>query len=318
MQEGIGRFEGGLGPVRIVLVGTVEGSSIAFNSLIQAGLPPALLVTLPPDAATRHSDFADLTTPARREGIDVHHTTNINAPETIEAIAGARPDLTLVLGWSQICRQPFRDIARLGTVGFHPAALPRLRGRGVIPWTILRNEQTTGSTLFWLDAGVDSGDIVLQRIFEVDAQETARSLYDKQSRNMREMVPEAVSLIADGSKIPRIVQDETQASYCAKRTPEDGLVDWQQPAEKILRLVRAVGDPYPGAFSYQDGARIRIDSASLHADPGRFIGIVGQIQTHTEQGFTVLCGDDACIEVTGWHCLSGKRPRVHSRLQNSG
>ena len=300
--------------MRIVLVGTVEGSGIAFDSLLEAGYPPSLIVTLPPEAASRHSDFADLTTPARRLGIGVHHTTNINAAETIDALAATDPDLMLVLGWSQICRQPFREIAGLGTVGFHPAALPRLRGRGVIPWTILRNEATAGSTLFWLDDGVDSGDILLQRIFAVDAQETARSLYDKHTRNMREMVPEAVGLVAAG-KAPRLAQDESQASYCAKRTPADGLIDWQQPAAAILRLVRAVGDPYPGAFTLQDGEKIGVDAAVAFAEPGRFIGLVGQVQAHTERGFAVLCGDEGCIEVTKWHSASGRRPRVHSKLQ---
>jgi methionyl-tRNA formyltransferase len=302
--------------VRIVFVGTVEGSEVAFDALLEAGYPPSLIVTLPPEAASRHSDFADLTTPARRLGIDLHHTTNINADETIDALAAIHPDLTLVLGWSQICRQPFRDVASLGTIGFHPAALPRLRGRGVIPWTILRNEATAGSTLFWLDEGTDSGDILLQRIFDVDAQETARSLYDKHARNMREMVPEAIGMIAAGRAV-RLAQDESQASYCAKRTPADGLIDWQRPAAEILRLVRAVGDPYPGAFTLQDGEQIRVDEAAAFADPGRFIGLVGQVQTHTERGFVVLCGDEYCIEVTKWHSASGKRPRVHSKLQCS-
>jgi methionyl-tRNA formyltransferase len=95
------------------------------------------------------------------------------------------------------------------------------------------------------------------------------------------------------------------------------LIDWRQPAAAILRLVRAVGDPYPGAFTLQDGAQIRIDAANVFGNPGRFIGIVGQVQAHTERGFVVLCGDEACLEVTEWHSASGKRPRVHSKLQCS-
>lgn len=300
--------------MRIVFVGTVEGSRIAFDSLIEAGHTPVLVVTLPQDAAERHSDFVDLTAPARALGIDVHNTTNINAQTTIDAIAAADPDLTLVLGWSQICRQPFRDIARTGTIGFHPAALPRLRGRGVIPWTILRDEATTGSTLFWLDDGVDSGDILLQRLFSLDPGETARSLYDKHTRNMREMVPEAVSLLRQGTP-PRLAQDESRASYCAKRTPEDGLIDWHQPAQSILRLVRAVGAPYPGAFTLQDGEKIRIDEAVPEPHPGRYIGMAGQVQAHVDDGFVVMCGDDQCIEVRKWHSASGKRPRIHSKLK---
>src|SRR5262249_49147471 len=139
---------------------------------------------------------------------------------------------------------------------------------------------------------------------------------DKQTRNMREMVPEAVSMIAAGKATP-LVQDENQASYCAKRTPADGLIDWRQPAQAILRLGRAVGDPHPRAFTIQEGEQVRIDKASAFANPGRFIGIVGQVQLHTERGFVVLCGDEACIEITSWHSASGKKPRVHSKFQCS-
>ncbi|MDB5525366.1 MAG: formyl transferase protein [Rhizobium sp.] len=300
--------------MRIALVGTVEGTEIAFKSLVEAQRPPILLVTLPLEAAGRHSDFADLTTPARNLGIEVHNTTNINSLETIKVMTDSKPDLTLVLGWSQICRLPFRDIAKTGTVGFHPAALPRLRGRGVIPWTILRNEPTTGSTLFWLDEGVDSGDILLQRLFPLDSAETARSLYDKHTRNMREMVPEAVSLIENGVST-RLIQDESEASYCAKRTPEDGLIDWHASAASILRLIRAVGDPYPGSFTCQDGERIRIDEAVSVPHSERFIGIVGQVQVHTALGFIVLCGDGECIEVRKWHSAFSRKPHIHSKLK---
>jgi methionyl-tRNA formyltransferase len=299
--------------MRVSFVGAVEGSQIAFDALIGAGHVPALLVTLPMEAALRHSDFVDLATPARARDIKVHTTTNINAPETLETVAAARPDITLVIGWSQICRQAFRDIARIGTIGFHPAALPRLRGRGVIPWTILRDETSAGSTLFWLDEGVDSGDILLQRQFALDYNETARSLYDKHTRNLSEMIPQAVSMIAAGNP-PRTPQDETMASYCARRRPEDGVIDWHQPASAILRLIRAVGEPYPGAYTLLGSDQVFIDEATAFPVSGRYIGLVGQVQAHTADGFLVLCGDDECIEVRKWRWASAKRPPVHCKF----
>ncbi len=274
---------------------------------------PSLVITLPPEAADRHSDFADLTTPALKAGSAVFHATNINAEATLEAVRATAPDLILVLGWSQICRQAFRDIPRLGVIGFHPAALPRLRGRGVIPWTILLDEKTTGSSLFWIDEGMDSGDIILQRLFPLAPDETARSLYAKHVGNLAEMVPEAVALATEG-RAPRIEQDHTLASYCAKRVAEDGLIDWSHPAAEILRLIRAVGDPYPGAFSLRDGRPIHIDAARTFADSFRYIGLAGQVQAHTTEGFTVMCGDRQCIEVTAWRGTDGRRPAVHSKM----
>jgi methionyl-tRNA formyltransferase len=299
--------------MRIVFVGAVEGSKLAFDAIVAAGMPPALVVTLPPEAAARHSDFVDLTGPARAARIDVLHATNINAPETLDAIRVLAPDLCLVIGWSQICRESFRSIARLGNVGFHPAPLPQLRGRAVIPWTILTDQQTTGSTLFWLDEGVDSGDILLQRTFDVAADETARSLYRKHTDALQAMLPDALALVQSGTP-PRIAQDHSQATYCAKRTPEDGLIDWRDDAATVLRLIRAVGDPYPGAFAYCDGDRLTVDEAAPYANSQQYIGLPGQVQRYTDGGFVVRCGDGACIDVRAWRWRSRERPRMHVKL----
>ncbi|MBB4186330.1 methionyl-tRNA formyltransferase [Sinorhizobium terangae] len=300
--------------MRIVFVGSVESSKIALEALIQAGRVPVLVITLPPEAAGRHSDFADIGNLARAAGSAVCCTTDINSPAVLETMASVEPDLTLVIGWSQVCRQPFRDIAREGTIGFHPAALPRLRGRAVIPWTIIRDEDVTGSTLFWLDEGVDSGPILLQRLFAVAADETARSLYARHTANLAEMVVEAVALVETGNA-PHTKQDHEKASYCAKRTAEDGLIDWNASAASVLRLIRAVGAPYPGAFCVYNGERIRIDAAVKIENAGRFIGLAGQVQCHSERGFVVLCGDGECIDVLAWASATGKRPPVHSKLR---
>jgi methionyl-tRNA formyltransferase len=299
--------------MRIVLVGAVEGSKVALDSLIRAATPPSLVVTLPAEAAHRHSDFVDLGGLALAAGSDVFYTSDINSPATIDAIGATEPDLCLVIGWSQICRERFRSIARLGNLGFHPAPLPRLRGRAVIPWTILLDERTTGSTLFWLDDGIDSGPILLQRLFPVAVDETARSLYAKHTSALAQMLPEAVSLVKSGVA-PHVRQDDQQATYCAKRTAADGMIDWKEPACSVLRLIRAVGDPYPGAFTFQGDVKLVIDAAVLFPDSHRFVGLAGQVQIHTECGFAVRCGDGLCVDVRAWRWAPGDRPKVHSRL----
>src|SRR3546814_10841959 len=121
-----------------------------------------------------------------------------------------------------------------------PAPLPRLRGRGVIPWTILADEPITAGTLFWIDDGVDSGPILEQAFFHVAPDETAASLYARHMRALGEMMPRALAALAPGSP-PRLEQDERYASWAAKRTPEDGRLDWRQNAIDIDRLIRAAG-----------------------------------------------------------------------------
>ncbi|MFC6487600.1 methionyl-tRNA formyltransferase [Nitratireductor sp. GCM10026969] len=300
--------------MRTAFIGAVEGSAVALEALARAGMAPGLVVTLPPEAAHRHSDYVDLTPLARDCGSALLFTTDVNAPPVIEALRAFDTDLALVIGWSQICGPAFRASARIGAVGFHPAPLPRMRGRAVIPWTILLGETTTAASLFWLDEGVDSGPLLLQESIDVAENETARTLYIKQTGALARMLPKAVELVRAGTA-PRIEQDHARATYCAKRTSEDGRIDWRLPASSALRLIRAVGDPYPGAFTAYKMRKLIIDAAEPFADSHRFIGLPGQVVSDTPCGFVVRCGDTGCLHVTAWR-LDGEaqRPRLHAKL----
>jgi len=298
--------------MRVAFVGAVESSLIALRTLVASDATPVLVVTIPPEAAARHSDYQNLADPAAAAGAAVHFTRNINDPATLEALKAARPDVTVVVGWSQLCRDEFRAIAPLGALGYHPAPLPRFRGRAVIPWTIITGEAESGSTIFRLAEGVDSGTILAQERFPVAPDETARSLYDKHMQALRLILPLALARAAAGEAGDP--QDEEAATYCAKRTPADGLIDWHQPADAVLRLIRGVGDPYPGAFTFDGEEKITIDSARLSAGRGRFIGMPGQVQTCTNTGATVLCGDGAAIEIQAWRNGGGWRPKTHARF----
>lgn len=300
--------------MRTAFVGAVEGSLIALAALVEAGEAPGLVITLPPEASSRHSDFADLNPMARAGGSRVVYSTNINEPAVIDALRSFEADVVLVIGWSQICGDAFRSVARIGNIGFHPSALPRMRGRAVIPWTILLGEPTTAASLFWLDGGVDSGPLLLQEPIVVAADETAKSLYLKQTGALARMLPRAIALVRSGNA-PRIEQDHSQATYCAKRTLDDGSIDWHAPAHAILRLVRAVGAPYPGAFTTSGGRRLFIDAAAPFAESDRYVGLAGQVQCYRGDGFVVRCGDGKCIEVMAWRQEQGEgRPRMHSKL----
>ncbi len=300
--------------MKIVFVGSVEGSQRALSAICTRGHVPSLIVTLPPEKSARHSDYADLRPMAEAHGVPVHTTLKSDSDETCAAVAAADPDVTLVIGWSQICGPRFRGLARHGTIGFHPAPLPRLRGRGVIPWAILRGETEGGATLFWLDDGVDSGPIAAQRRFEIDPETvTARALYDKATGALAEMLPDLLDQLQSGAR-PSRVQEEAEASLCARRRPEDGWIDWSAPAIQIDRLIRAVGPPYPGALTRLPGGEpLTILAARRSAREGYYIGMPGQVQAVTGRNFTVYCGDDCCLEVTDW-AGAASPPALHSQL----
>ncbi|SDL79912.1 methionyl-tRNA formyltransferase [Aliiruegeria lutimaris] len=303
--------------MKTVFVGAVEGSLAAFTAICGAGHVPDLLVTLPPDLSRRHSDFSDLVPMAEHFGVPVHFTKRSDSEETLEAIRAVQPDLVMVIGWSQICGPAFRAIPRIGCLGFHPSALPRLRGRAVIPWTILLGETTSGSTIFWLGAGADDGPIAAQSHYSIDPETiTARDLYDRVLIALTEMLPPLLSRIKGGD-IPSEPQPETGISICARRRPEDGRIDWTRPASEIHRLIRAAAPPYPGAFTQAtDGTRITVISARLFPREGYYIGLPGQVQAIDGSNFTVACGDGRCLDILAWSGADHP-PALHSKLGNT-
>jgi methionyl-tRNA formyltransferase len=280
--------------MRTAFVGAVEGSAVALRALAEVGAPPALVVTLPPERASRHSDYADLAPLTREGGSELYLTHDVNAPATLARLTALDPDHVWIIGWSQICGEAVLATARHGCIGFHPAPLPQMRGRAVIPWTILTRQAVTASTLFWVDRGTDSGPILLQRRFPVADDETAATLYAKHASNAEAMLGEAVGLLRAGLA-PRIPQDHAAATYCAKRTPADGWIEWQRSADEIWRLIRAAGTPYPGAYTWHRGAPLTVWSAGPPEAGDRFVGLPGQVQALDDGRALVACGDGACL-----------------------
>lgn len=275
--------------MRTALVGAVESTRVALEALAHAGAPPAAVFTLPPERSGQHSDFVDLAPAAAAAGSEVVYAPDVNALEALARMQALELDYLLVIGWSRLCRAPVLEVARGGAVGYHPAALPRNRGRAVIPWTILQGLEQTASTLFWMEEGADTGDLLLQEPVPVAPDETAATLYARHMEALRRMLAVAVPLLAAGNA-PRLPQDHSLATYCARRTAADGWIDWSRPAREVWTLVRASSDPYPGAFTIHRGERLVVWEAEL-AGAGPYVGTAGQVQALAEGGALVRCGD---------------------------
>lgn len=299
--------------MRAMLVGAVESTRLALNAIASSpGWSVAGVLTLPAELSARHSDFVDLEPDAAGAGARLIRHARGNDPEVLDAISEIAPDCTFVIGWSQICRGAFLEAAGHNVVGYHPAPLPQLRGRGVIPWTILLGYSITASTLFWMDEGVDSGPILNQHFLHVGTHETVGSLYARHMEALSAMLAQSLPLIARGDA-PRVVQDEQYASWAARRTPADGLIDWTRPSEEIQRLIRAVGRPYPGAFSMCDRTRLTIWSARPWPEATRHAASAGQVIARDATGFAICCGDGRGLWIDDWSSTNGV-PRLHARL----
>jgi methionyl-tRNA formyltransferase len=301
--------------MRVALIGAVETTAATLEELCRRGSRPVAVIGLPLELAARHSDFVDLEVLASIHGVPFHQVDNVNKPEALALIAGLDLDWLVVVGWSQICGQELLALPRQGSIGYHPAALPRMRGRAVIAWTILLGLEETAGSLFLMAPTVDSGALIAQAGFALDPRETVSSLIAKHVEALRRMWATILPLGAAASLTGR-VQDEADASYCAKRVASDGEIDWTAPATAIDRLVRAVSAPYPGAFSHYRGRRLIIHGSRPWAGPTHY-GLPGQVLERRDDGLLIACGDYSALWVEAYSWADGvdsKGPPVGRRL----
>lgn len=249
----------------------VKKRRIAFATCVQLGLSCIeeilrmngeldLLITLKDEKAKSKSGRIYLDEIAKKYNIPLIKINNINDPEVIVALKKEEIDWLFIIGWSQIARKEILNTPRKGCIGMHPTLLPVGRGRAAIPWAILKGLHQTGVTMFKLDEGVDTGDIIGQGKIELDDKTTATQLY----RKVNEMHIVLISRYWDDIVNDRITltkQDETKATEWPGRRPEDGEIFHSMTMDEADKLVRAVTHPYPGAYYKAGDKIIRIWSA---------------------------------------------------------
>jgi methionyl-tRNA formyltransferase len=251
------------------------------------------VVTLPGPIDPNRSGQCSFDEVAARLGAELVETTDVNSDETLDTISRLDPELVFVVGWSQLVRDPFIALARGGVFGMHPTLLPRHRGRAPIPWTILSGLARTGVTLFEIvDATADSGAIVGQVVVDVEPDDTATTLFDRLAEAHVELIRECVPPILAGTA-PRVPQDPARASAWPKRTPVDGIIDWETRARYLYDWVRAQTRPYPGAFTYLGDEKVVV----WRARPVKLeeSAPAGTIVAEGPEGPVVACGEGALV-----------------------
>jgi len=185
---------------------------------------------------------------AKKYGIPVYAPESVNTPAWIEQIRAWGPDLIFSFYYRNMIQEEILNIPRLGAFNMHGSLLPRYRGRVPINWAILNGEKQTGVTLHHMVKKADAGDIVDQESVAIGLEDTAQDVFGKCVKAARLVLERRLDELTGGTA-PRRPQDESQATYFGGRKPEDGRIDWTKSAEAIYNLVRAVTQPYPGAFT---------------------------------------------------------------------
>jgi len=260
--------------MRILLVGQAAFAEKVFEGLVGAGDEVAAVVC-PPDKGDK---LDPVKAAALARGIPVHQFASLKRPEARAAFEQAAADLALLAYVTQIVPETLLHVPRLGTLCFHPSLLPKYRGGSAIPWQLIRGETRTGVTVFWTDAGIDTGPLLLQREATAGPDDTAGTLYYQTLFPLGvQTCVDAVGLVRGGNAL-RVPQDERLATYDPLLTDAHAAIDWAQPARTLHDLIRGC-DPSPGAHTSWEGKRLRLyeprrtSERAASAPPGTVVAI---------------------------------------------
>ena len=221
---------------------------------------------------------------AERSGIAFFRPVQMKSPDVYEICLKLKPDLVILAFVTDIIPERLLDIPSLGTICYHPSLLPRHRGASAINWAIIMGDTRTGLTIFWVDKGIDTGPILLQKEVEIKLDDTTGSLYFNTLFPMGvDAMVEAVELIKRG-EARRIPQDSSKATYEPPCDDRVAVIDFGKPAEEVYNLIRGC-DPQPGAFTILKGERIRLYEALLLHEPAE--RNPGEILSIEEKGIRV-------------------------------
>lgn len=266
--------------------GYVGSTEVSKEILDRLELDPAVVVSFD---ETHHDRIAGFAT---YEEYDNWLTVDsINDEETKQQLRSYDLDVILVMAWQELFDEELLDLPRVGCVGRHLSLLPKRRGRAPVAWALIHGLDRTGVTLFWLDEGVDTGDIIEKQAVDIDHNDEAHNLHEKLTDAttglLREVLPQF-----DTEEFPRTPQDDSAATYTHPRRPDMGLVDWEKSASRLYDFIRAQTHPYPGAFTYHEMDKITIwhssivDRTAIRARPGTVLKVVDE----NEQRYLVQTG----------------------------
>lgn len=237
--------------LKIGFVTCVQLGLSCMEAIYEAGGKLTLVITLEDDQAVKKSGRVYLDAFCEKRGVKIHKSRHVNNLDVVEAIRENQLDWLFIIGWSQIASNEVLEAPKLGVLGMHPTLLPMGRGRASIPWAIIKGLEKTGVTLFKLDNGVDTGDIIKQHEIPLRDDMDAAELYQLVNKAHVQLMYDVVPKIYDDS-IRFIKQDDTKATVWPGRKPEDGKIDVLGSVHDAACLIRAVTKPYPGAFIQLD------------------------------------------------------------------
>lgn len=288
--------------MRIVFLGTPEFAVPSLLALADNGHEIAAVFTQPDRPKGRGNQIAEspIKKSATELGIPVHQPERVRRPEVIETLRSLRAETMVVVGYGQIIPQAIIDLPRYGILNVHASLLPKYRGAAPIQWSVANGDRQTGVTIMQIDAGLDTGDMLLKGVLAIQPTETAPQLSQRLASLGADLLLKAIRGIEVGTVV-REKQDDAAATYARILKKEDGLIDWSKNATQIYNRLRGF-TPWPGAYSTFRGQQISVVAArpleggnlkhgSLYSDGKRLL---------------VACGENTSLQIDELQ-LAGKK-----------
>ncbi|MFJ6567446.1 methionyl-tRNA formyltransferase [Streptomyces sp. NPDC091292] len=279
--------------MRVVMLGYQTWGHRTLQALLDSDHEVVLVVTHPKSEHAYEKIWSDnVAELAEKHGVPVLLRNRPDDDELLAEVRDARPDIIVANNWRTWLPPELFDLPPYGTLNIHDSLLPSYAGFSPIIWALLNGETRVGVTAHRMNAELDAGDVLVQRSVPVGPADTATDLFHRTVDLIAPLVRESLDLIASGRDAGQWVpQDRSRASFFHKRSLEDSRIDWTWPAERLERLVRAQSDPYPNAYAFHRGRRLRIVSAAV--SEGRYGGTPGRIFIREDDGVVVVAGADA-------------------------
>jgi methionyl-tRNA formyltransferase len=278
----------------LVFLGTPSFAVPTLERVVQAGHHVLAVFTQPDRPKGRGGELSQspIKQTAQQLSLPVHQPERIRKPEPVEQLKQMQPDAMVVVGYGQIIPQSIIDIPRYGIINVHASLLPKYRGAAPIQWAIANGESSTGVTTMRIDAGLDTGNMLLKWETPVGPQENAVELGQRMSVAGADLLVQTLAGIEAGTIHPE-PQDNSQASLAPILKKEDGEVDWNWPAQKISNRARGFV-PWPGVYSHFRGQLFHIWKARVAQEPGQ--GPPGRLMPFKRR-LLVSAGEASALEL---------------------
>ena len=276
--------------MRIIFWGKGDRALRCFEALQKNGYSISLIVTHRQESTTWYSSLFEY---AKKSNIEFLAPENPNTIPIEQKIRSLSPDLSIFAGYGKIINQNLIDIPSIMSINLHGGKLPEYRGSSPMNWVLINGEKSFTLTVIRMDAGVDTGDILMEKTFNISLDHTIQELHSIANKAFPLMLLEVVSSIEKVS-YTLTPQDERLASYYPLRFPDDGLVFFDQlTSEELHNRIRALTEPYPCAFTFYKGRRVNLISSKMHKH--NYFGEPGRIYKTSPKAGLLICAMNRCL-----------------------